>query len=122
MISGQQLTSKLTGGYEAKLIDDIQKRHECPVCLLPMRSPYQTECGHLFCKSCLEPLFRRRNPLCPIDQEVITREGVSCLDGVKSIFDGLIDFLRIRLPHVFFCAHVVLVVSPAYMINMNSFC
>ena len=88
MLSKQQLTSKLTGGYEAKLIDNILKRHECPICLLPMRSPYQTECGHLFCKSCLDPLFLRRNPLCPIDQEVITREGVSYMVKVECIYNG----------------------------------
>ena len=63
-------------GFEAYFVSDLLKRHECPICLLAMRNPVQTECGHLFCKECLEPILKRRMPMCPIDQERLTREEV----------------------------------------------
>ena len=66
-------------GYEAKFVHPLLKRHECPICLFAMRNPVQTECGHLFCKECLSPVLRRRRPICPLDQEAITQDGVSQL-------------------------------------------
>lgn len=41
-----------------------------------MRNPVQTECGHLFCRECLEPVLKRRHPICPLDKEEITQEGI----------------------------------------------
>ena len=63
-------------GYEAKFAHPLLKRHECPICLFAMRNPVQTECGHLFCKDCLEPVLKRRHPICPLDKEVISQEGI----------------------------------------------
>ncbi len=63
-------------GYEAKFVHPLLKRHECPICLFAMKVPVQTECGHLFCKECLEPVLKRRCPICPLDQEDITAENV----------------------------------------------
>ena len=62
-------------GYEAKFTHPLLKRHECPICLFAMRNPVQTECGHLFCTDCLEPVLKRRHPICPLDKEEITQEG-----------------------------------------------
>ena len=64
-------------GYEAKFVHPLLKRHECPICLFAMRNPVQTECGHLFCRGCLEPVLKRRRPICPLDKEEISLEGVS---------------------------------------------
>ena len=36
----------------------------------------QTECGHLFCKGCLEPVLEGPNPVCPIDKTSISRNEV----------------------------------------------
>jgi len=36
-----------------------------------------TECGHVFCSECLDPVLKRR-PICPLDEEPITQDGVSC--------------------------------------------
>ena len=68
-------------GYDAKFVGELQKRHECTVCKKAMKLPRQTECGHLFCKDCLEPLFTSINPHCPIDKERISREEVSYCDA-----------------------------------------
>eukprot|EP00731_Ephydatia_muelleri_P015032 Em0008g752a len=51
-------------------------RHECPICLSAMRNPVQTECGHLFCRGCLEPILDGPNPLCPLDKTAISTAGV----------------------------------------------
>ena len=62
-------------GFEAKFKHPLLKRHECPICLFAMRHPVQTECGHLFCRDCLEPVLKRRHPICPLDKQEITQEG-----------------------------------------------
>ena len=36
----------------------------------------QTECGHLICKGCLEPVLEGPNPACPIDKISISRNEV----------------------------------------------
>lgn len=63
-------------GYEAKFVHPLLKRHECPICLFAMRNPVQTECGHLFCRQCLEPVLKRQRPTCPLDKEEISQEGI----------------------------------------------
>ena len=64
-------------GYGCKFVHPLLKRHECPLCHLAMRNPMQTECGHLFCKDCLEQILKLRPPLCPLDNDPVSREGVS---------------------------------------------
>ena len=46
------------GGHDFEFIDELSKGQTCPVCLLAMRSPVQTVCGHRFCESCLLEAFR----------------------------------------------------------------
>ena len=36
----------------------------------------QTECGHLFCKGCLEPVLEGPNSVCPVDKTSISRYDV----------------------------------------------
>ena len=47
-------------GHSAKFAYPLLKRHKCPICLFAMRNPVQTECGHLFCKGCLEAVLKRK--------------------------------------------------------------
>ena len=79
-------------GYRGRFIVELQSRHKCTLCTLAMRNPVQTECGHLFCKLCLEPILLQPNPRCPVDQESISRNEVSgvlsCL-VLFSRFDGI---------------------------------
>ena len=39
-------------------VDELPLGQICPVCLLAMRNPVQTVCGHRFCESCLSESFR----------------------------------------------------------------
>ena len=95
-------------GYAAKFVTQLLKRHECPVCLAAMRNPVQTECGHLFCRGCLEPILDGPNPLCPLDKTTISREEVSIVcfsDVIDSEYNvqtktSLVTFLNVTM----FCA------------------
>ena len=78
-------------GYEAKFVHPLLKRHECPICLFAMKNPVQTECGHLFCKECLSPVLRRRRPICPLDQEAISQDGVSHMHTIVVDYCKVID-------------------------------
>ncbi|KAL9976073.1 hypothetical protein ACROYT_G013320 [Oculina patagonica] len=64
------------GGYDYEFVDKILDSQTCPVCLLPMRDAVQTtECGHRFCKDCLEGILRSENPVCPNDRLKIKAKG-----------------------------------------------
>eukprot|EP00731_Ephydatia_muelleri_P038736 Em0885g1a len=63
-------------GYDQRFVHPLLKRHECPICLLAMRDPVQTECGHLFCRECLEPVLSKETPLCPMDNAPLSKDEV----------------------------------------------
>lgn len=48
----------IVGGYDFVFVDELSLGQTCPICLLAMRSPVQTWCGHRFCESCLSRTFR----------------------------------------------------------------
>ena len=51
------------GGYEYQFVDEVSDSQKFPVCLLPMRDAVQTlECGHRFCKDCLQRILRKIMP------------------------------------------------------------
>ena len=70
-------------GYKARFVTSLLKRHECPICLCAMRDPVQTECGHLFCKGCLEPVLEGPNPVCPIEKNKISRIEVRLVFNIQ---------------------------------------
>lgn len=47
-----------TGGHDFVFVDELSPGQTCSICLLAMRSPVQTVCGHRFCESCLLETFR----------------------------------------------------------------
>ena len=68
--------SGILRGHKKNFLHPLLKRHECPICLYAMRDPMQTECGHLFCKECLEPILATPNPECPLDRSAISADEV----------------------------------------------
>ena len=57
--SDEEDTQPRFGGYEYEFVDEVSDSQKCPVCLLPMRDAVQTlECGHRFCKDCLQRILR----------------------------------------------------------------
>ena len=43
------------GGWTLQFLDDIEKvkKYECAICLLPLKDPFLTRCGHNMCKTYL---------------------------------------------------------------------
>lgn len=46
------------GGYDFEFLHELSECQKCSICLLAMRDPVQTECGHRFCETCLMRSFR----------------------------------------------------------------
>ena len=41
-------------GYDVELLNTVDRKYECQICLLILRDPVQlSECGHRFCKPCM---------------------------------------------------------------------
>lgn len=56
-------------GYDASFLPELDKKYACPVCLVALRNPVQTKCGHRFCKACLHQSCDSslRYARCPVD-------------------------------------------------------
>lgn len=64
------------GGHDFVFVDELSPGQTCSICLLAMRSPVQTVCGHRFCESCLLETFREgRDQVCPQDRTPIPDGG-----------------------------------------------
>ena len=48
------------GAYYFLFVDQLSPGQTCPICLVAMRNPVQTICGHRFCEDCLLGTFRFR--------------------------------------------------------------
>ena len=50
------------GGWTYKFLDRVEKvkKFEYPICLLPLRDPYLTRCGHNLCKTCLNKQLEQK--------------------------------------------------------------
>ena len=46
------------GGYDFVFVDELSPGQTCSICLVAMRNPVQTVCGHRFCEDCLVGTFR----------------------------------------------------------------
>ena len=48
------------GGYDEEFVGAVDEDWQCPICHLPLKDTVQTEeCGHRFCRKCLEGHFLR---------------------------------------------------------------
>ena len=45
--------SSSSEGYDEYFDPPLESKYECPICLLGLREPVQTTCGHRFCKGCI---------------------------------------------------------------------
>ncbi|XP_062505029.1 TNF receptor-associated factor 6-like [Corticium candelabrum] len=70
----------VSGGYDVSFVDSLEKDYECPICLLAVRDPVQTPCGHSFCKTCFDQVAERqgrgREVECPLDKEKLATSEV----------------------------------------------
>ena len=56
------------GDFELVNESQAAEDYYCPVCLSLMNEPHLTNCGHRFCKGCIEPIYHGERK-CPICQE-----------------------------------------------------
>ena len=45
-------------GYDEYFDPPLESKYECPICLLGLREPVQTSCGHRFCRRCIVSSIR----------------------------------------------------------------
>ena len=45
-------------GFDELFDPPVQPDYECPICMMCLRDPVQTTCGHRFCKSCIQRHMR----------------------------------------------------------------
>ncbi|XP_065659305.1 TNF receptor-associated factor 3-like isoform X2 [Hydra vulgaris] len=66
------------GGYDAHFLDELSDEYECPVCLMALREPVLTLCGHRLCFSCSEEIIKRNNGafICPLDKTILNSEKI----------------------------------------------
>ncbi|ESO97835.1 hypothetical protein LOTGIDRAFT_208992 [Lottia gigantea] len=63
-------------GYDYEFVPPPDSKYECVICLLVLREPQQTKCGHRFCKVCIIKWLRESNKTCPVDNAKIVESDL----------------------------------------------
>nr|AKD94181.1 tumor necrosis factor receptor-associated factor 6 [Portunus trituberculatus]AKD94182.1 tumor necrosis factor receptor-associated factor 6 [Portunus trituberculatus] len=64
---GESVVLPRAQGYDYEFVPALDPKYECPICLLALRAPLQTACGHRFCKDCIYNSLSESSRRCPID-------------------------------------------------------
>ncbi|XP_061526238.1 TNF receptor-associated factor 6 isoform X2 [Phycodurus eques] len=67
-------STALVQGYDVEFDPPLERKYECPICLMALRNAIQTPCGHRFCKSCIEKSIRDTGQRCPVDNEMLLED------------------------------------------------
>ncbi|XP_076471576.1 TNF receptor-associated factor 6-like isoform X2 [Babylonia areolata] len=63
-------------GYDYDFEPPPDSRYECAICLMVLREPRQTPCGHRFCRDCILKWLRESHTRCPADNEEISENDL----------------------------------------------
>ncbi|XP_040184010.1 TNF receptor-associated factor 6 isoform X2 [Rana temporaria] len=69
--NSSSLVMEETQGYDVDFDPPLESKYECPICLMALREPLQTPCGHRFCKACIIKSIRDAGPKCPVDNDLL---------------------------------------------------
>ncbi|XP_018412970.1 PREDICTED: TNF receptor-associated factor 6 [Nanorana parkeri] len=69
--NSSSLVMEETQGYDVEFDPQLESKYECPICLMALREPLQTPCGHRFCKACILKSLRDAGPKCPVDNDLL---------------------------------------------------
>ncbi|BFZ04822.1 hypothetical protein BsWGS_07861 [Bradybaena similaris] len=69
-------SSQMMDGYDNEFVPHPESRYECPICLLVLREPRQTRCGHRFCRDCIIKSLRESSNRCPVDNEPLRESDI----------------------------------------------
>jgi len=77
-VEDELLEQKAFGGYDAEILgkESELKEFECPICCNTMRRATETDCGHLFCESCIKSWLKIKQK-CPICKSKIAKHSSS---------------------------------------------
>ncbi|XP_057689037.1 TNF receptor-associated factor 6 isoform X2 [Corythoichthys intestinalis] len=67
-------STALVQGYDVEFDPPLERKYECPICLMALRNAIQTPCGHRFCKTCIEKSIRDTGQRCPVDNEMLLED------------------------------------------------
>lgn len=51
------------GGYDDNFVNKVDDDLMCGICIFPVKEPVLTDCGHRFCRACLDGHFNRYSVL-----------------------------------------------------------
>lgn len=87
-------------GFDANFVEPLQENHQCPVCLLALRDPLQTVCGHRICSGCYAKMREDCGDSgyiqCPVDQSMVHKEDMFPDIYAKREILGLETYCRYR--------------------------
>ncbi|KAL8574353.1 hypothetical protein ACOMHN_057345 [Nucella lapillus] len=74
--SGPPFSSSGMEGYDYDFVSAPDERYRCVICLLVLRDPCQTPCGHLYCRTCILKWLRGPQHRCPVDNVEISENSL----------------------------------------------
>nr|ABN04154.1 tumor necrosis factor receptor-associated factor 6 [Branchiostoma belcheri] len=74
--SPQRQQEEMTEGWDVLWDSPLEHKYECPICLMGLREPVQTNCGHRFCRYCILKSIRDAGARCPVDNTPLTEEQI----------------------------------------------
>ncbi|KAK7083257.1 TNF receptor-associated factor 6, partial [Halocaridina rubra] len=82
-------------GFDYEFVPALESKYECAICLLGLRSPMQTTCGHRFCKDCIYNCLSESRSCCPVDNTPLAESDLF----VDSCAEREILQLKVKCPN-----------------------
>ncbi|XP_076035019.1 TNF receptor-associated factor 6-like [Oratosquilla oratoria] len=63
-------------GFDYEFVPPLDPKYECAICLLGLRAPMQTPCGHRFCRNCILCCSNGSMVRCPVDNTLMSERDL----------------------------------------------